>query len=109
VGVAWEQEQTNAALGPTLGDKKSSDRCGLEQPGSADARHSTQPQLQAVTHTFRPAAFGFFQCPLRVRVERTGRDRGAQRPTSIALPVPRATPATRGHAVVPAAISVPAS
>lgn len=85
VGVAWSRSELTASLAPTLGDKKSSGRCGLEQPGVDGRSSSTQPQLQAVTHAFRPAAFGFLQCSLRLCVERTGSHRGVEQPP----PIPR--------------------
>src|SRR6266545_6016788 len=49
-----EQERTNAALGPTLGDKKSSGRCGLEQPG-VHGRPSLDPTPVAGGYPHFPA------------------------------------------------------
>src|SRR6266540_2111726 len=40
---------------------------------------ATRPHPRAFTHTARPAAFGFLQCSLRLRVEKTGRDRGVRK------------------------------
>jgi hypothetical protein len=62
-GSPGGRSELTASLGPTLGGQEVQRQVRTERAGSTDARHSAQPQLQAVTHTFRPAAFGFLQNP----------------------------------------------
>jgi len=50
------------------------------RPAVLPDRHQlTRPHPRAPTQTTRPGAFGFLHCSLRLRVEKTGRDRGVRK------------------------------
>jgi hypothetical protein len=80
VGVAWSRSELTAALGPTLGDKKSSSKCGLNEPGPRTPFTRPNPSCRRLPTLSDLRRSGSYTVPSALCVETTGRHHGVEGP-----------------------------